>query len=73
MIESILNKTYENIGDGCDGVCIWSGGSFIILYDGKVDVTVNQSTYAEDIEIGMIFESNFSEEILKLLIKLRDE
>jgi len=55
MIESILNKTYENIGDGFDVVCIWSGGSFIILYDDKVDVTVNLSTYAEDIEIAKIF------------------
>jgi len=70
--ESLLNKTYDNIGDGCVVVCIWSGGSLIVLWDGKVDVTVNLFTYAEDIEIGNIFESNFSE-ILGLSTKLRDE
>ncbi len=69
--ESLGNEEFENIGDGCVVVCFWSGGSLIILWDDKVDVTVNLSTYAEDIEIGMIFESNFSEEIL--LTKLRDE
>ena len=65
-------KNFENIGDGCVVVCFWSGGSLIILWDDKVDVTVNLFTYGEDIEIGDIFESNISE-ILGLSTKLRDE
>jgi len=70
--ESLGNEEFENIGDGCVVVCFWSGGSLIILWDDKVDVTVNLFTYGEDIEIGDIFELNISE-ILELSTKLRDE
>jgi len=71
-LDKSIIKEYKNLGDGCVLVCMWSGGSLVVLWDGKDHVDVNLFTYVEDIELGNVFESNFSK-LVSLSTMLRDE
>ena len=70
--EKMNIEEYKNLGDGSVHVCMWSGGSLVVLWDGRDHIDVNLFTYVEDIEIGNKFESNFSKKML-LSTMLRDE
>lgn len=65
-------KEYTDVGEGCLLMSTWSGGSIVVLWDGRRHIDVNFFTYEENIDKANAFESFFrtSEH---LTTKLRDE
>lgn len=66
-------KEYTNIGgDGCVLIKDWSGGSIVVLWDGRVHVDVNLVTYEQDLKKSNMFDESFRENTTLSTI-LRDE
>ena len=68
-------EEYSEAGDGVVLVSIWSGGSIIVLWNGKDHVDINlflfKQEYAEG--ISATFEKHFRDSIPLLVTKMRDE
>ena len=65
-------KEYTGIGDGCVLIATWSGGSIVVLWDGRKHIDVNLFTYEQNTEMANTFESNFRTS-KNLVTMLRDE
>jgi hypothetical protein len=70
--EALNMEEYTGLGDGSVVVALWSGGSVVMLWDGKEHVDVNMFTYEEDRTKANDFESKFRT-ALGLTTMLRDE
>ena len=64
---------YCDVGDGCVFVAYWSGGSVVLVWDGRVHVDVNFFTYKEDIGSVNEFQRTLTQHIPFLQLQLRDE
>ncbi len=62
----------QSIGDGIIFVATWSGGSIVVLWDGRKHIDVNFFTYEQNTEQSHAFEANFRTS-KKLSTRLRDE
>ena len=65
-------KVYTGIGDGCVLTTTWSGGSVVVLWDGRTHIDLNLFTYEQNTKLANAFESNFRSS-KKLVTMLRDE
>jgi S-adenosylmethionine/arginine decarboxylase-like enzyme len=63
---------FLGIADGCILVALWSGGSAIILWDGRMHVDINLFTYAESATIASEFAYHFKLQIPMIRTVLRD-
>jgi len=68
-------EEYNEAGDGHLLVSLWSGGSIVLLWNGKDHVDINISVYKSDEAFESIkaFEENFTNVISELKTILRDE
>jgi len=71
LLDDTIN-IHSGVGDGCIFMVTWSGGSIVVLWDGRKHIDVNLFTYEEDVKQADKFETNFrTTKYLKTI--LRDE
>ncbi len=70
--EEVIHE-YLNVGHGCVLMTTWSGGSVVVLWDGRKHIDVNFFTYVEDVKVANAFEANFRGTLKYLKTMLRDE
>jgi len=63
----------ENIGDGHVTMALWSGGTVVVVWDGRTHVDINLFTYDESVETADEFISHFKQFHGTLTTALRDE
>jgi len=71
--ESTTVYEYTDLGKGSLIVCLWSRGSVLVLWDGKVHVDINLFFYNEYVLIANSFVERFTTQLPSLSIILRDE
>merc|ERR1712051_165542 len=71
--ENVKVQEFNNIGEGCLIVCLWSKGSIIVLWDGKFHVDINVFLFKENDQTANIFIKRFNNKIPSLSVRLRDE
>ena len=59
LSENTIQEYYGGIGDGCVLMATWSGGSIVVLWDGRNHIDVNFFTYEENVKQADAFEANF--------------
>ena len=59
LSENTIQEYYGGIGDGCVLMATWSGGSIVVLWDGRKHIDVNFFTYEENVKQADAFEANF--------------
>jgi spermidine synthase len=64
---------FTNVGNGSVLVALWTGGSVVVLWDGKNHLDVNLFTYAEGEEIADLFLEHLHTNLPLLAPILRDE
>jgi hypothetical protein len=73
--EAVRTKVHEfkGLGEGSVLVALWSGGSVVVLWDGRTHVDVNIFTYPEADGMDYQFLSNFNNHLPLLFQVLSDE
>jgi len=52
-------EEFENVGDGCMFVAFWSGGSVVVVWDGRKHIDLNLFTYDENNRVATHFSRIF--------------
>lgn len=66
-------KLFEGLGDGSLFTAYFSGGSAVVLWDGRAHIDINLFTFAEDSNAANLLVRNFREKLPYLKTMLRDE
>ena len=66
-------QEFTATGDGCVLVSLWSGGSVIVMWDGKIHIDINIFMYDESEEKADALIKNFSAEMPSLSTVLHDD
>jgi len=66
-------REFTGLGDGSVIVAVWSEGNVIVLYDGRLNVSINLFTYEQDPEFAKKFSNNFKKLENSLDVVLYDE
>ena len=72
MDDAVL-KEFTNVGDGCVLVAMGSGGSAVVVWDGRVHVDVNLFTHVESKIVADSFSRTLRGQLSFLQLLLRDE
>jgi spermidine synthase len=64
---------FKSVGEGCVFISFWSGGSVLLLWDGRKHVDLNLFTYKESVAFSKGFGSEFGKTYPLLKAVLRDE
>jgi hypothetical protein len=68
-----VHNLSKKIGDGCIFTILWSEGSIIIIWDGRLHVDINLFLYEENIEKSNMIHETFLEGLPTFNTILRDE
>jgi len=68
-----LEEFTDSIGDGCVFVAIWSGGSVVVVWDGRKHIDINLFTYVESVKSARKFADYFKKEMKIMKTVLHDE
>jgi len=65
--------SFDDMGDGCLLVALWSGGTVSILWDGKLHVDLNFFTFEDNEAAHTEFQIKFNRQVPSLVTVLHDE
>jgi len=68
-----IHQWNKEVGDGSILICLWSEGSIIVLWDGRLHVDINLFLYEENIEKTKIIYEAFLNSLPSFSLTLRDE